>query len=160
MSKQGTFEDTAEVAGGSDQGPALAPDAVAPYESMMAAIPDAEGGGYESILDQIAAATNVADLDAPWRAGGLADYADQQLIVTGLRKMPSEYSGGLPWFLVVDAVVKVSGERATFTTGAIGPVAQLVKAYALGALPVTIVPKESERKTKSGYSVWHLEFPA
>lgn len=157
MSKDTETQAPTQDTAADDHAPALARDAVAPFESYMAAVPDAEGGGYESILAQIDQATDAHGLDAPWRTSGLSAYKDRQLRVTGLRKMPSEYEGGMPWFLVVDADELATGERVTFTTGAIGPVAQLVKAYALGLLPLVVVPKESERQTARGYTVWRLE---
>lgn len=155
---QEATQDVAATNGG--QSAPISADAVAPFEGYLAAVPDAEGAGYESILAQIDQAQSITDLDAPWRTSGLEAYKDRQLVVRGIRKMPSDFAGGLMWFLVVDAVEKVTGERVTFTTGAIGVVAQLVKAHALDAFPLTVVPKQSERVTRSGYHVWHLEVMA
>ena len=160
MSKQAPAPAPEAVANPEDRVATLSSDAVAPFEGYLAAIPDAEGGGYESILAQIDAAGSAKDLDAAWRTAGLEQYRDQLLRVHALRKMPSDFAGGLAWFLVVDAVDLATGERVTFTTGAIGVVAQLVKAFALGALPLQVIPRESERTTRAGYHVWHLEVVA
>lgn len=135
----------------------IRPEVVAAYESMIAEVPEAGGEGFDGILEQIARAADVAALDAPWRSGGLEEWANVPLAVLGIRKMPSDYAGGLPWFLVVDAAVVETGEAITFTTGAVGVVAQLVKGWQLGAFPLVVVPRQSARPTASGYYPQHLE---
>jgi hypothetical protein len=130
---------------------------VAAYESMLANVPDAGDSGFERILEAIAAAGDVSQLDAPWRSEGLLELAGIPLTVRGITKIPSDYPGGLPWFLVVDAVNEVTGKPLTVTTGAIGPVAQLVKGWALGAFPLKVTPRVAERPSKSGYFPMHLE---
>ncbi len=135
----------------------IRPEVVAAYEAMIDLVPDAGGEGFDGILEQIARAGGLADLDAPWRSGGLEDYANVPLAVLAIRKMPSDFPGGLPWFLVVDAAVVETGERVTFTTGAVGVVAQLVKAHQLGAFPLVVIPRQSARPTASGYYPQHLE---
>lgn len=138
---------------------ALSDQAVAAFEPLLAMIPEAggDGAGYESILRQLAAAQDASELDAPWRAGGLQMYQDTSLVVTDVRRMPSDYTGGLGWFLVIDAVVKGTGEKIAVTTGSVGVVAQLVKAYSLGALPLTVIPRRSKKASKAGFYAWHLE---
>lgn len=135
----------------------IAPAVVAAYEAMIADIPEAGGDGYASILIQLAAAEHPDDLDAPWRSGGLEDFINQPLVIRGIRKMPSEFGGGLPWFLVADAAVIATGELVAITTGAVAVVAQLAKAHALGAFPWRVIPRQSERPSKSGYYPQHLE---
>lgn len=135
----------------------LRPDVVEAYESMIADVPEAGGDGFEAILEAIALAGSAAELDAPWRSAGLEGLANTPIVVTAIRKMPSDYAGGLPWFLVVDAAVRATGEKITVTTGSVGVVAQLVKAWSLGALPLTVVPRMASRPSRSGYYPMHLE---
>lgn len=136
----------------------LSPNAVKAYESMLAAVPDVDAGSYERILETIAGATDLAGLDAPWRSDGMGAYIDQPLLVRGIAKAPSDFAGALPWFLVVDAVKADTGEAARFTTGSVNVVAQLVKAYAMGAFPVAVIPRQSDRPTKDGYHPQRLQF--
>ena len=133
------------------------PDIVAAYASMLAEVPDAGGDGFESILEAIALASDAADLDAPWRSTGLESLVNTPIRIERIRKMPSDYPDGLPWFLVVDAAVVSTGELVTFTTGAVSVVAQLAKAHALGALPMVVTPRQSDRPSKSGYFPQHLQ---
>jgi len=142
----------------STDGPAvLDPRVVEAYEGMIADVPEAGGDGFEAILEAIAAASSAAELDAPWRSAGLEGLANVPIVVSGIRKMPSDYPGGLPWFLVVDAAVRATGERITVTTGSVGVVAQLVKAWSLDAFPLTVVPRMAARPSRSGYYPMHLE---
>lgn len=144
---------------------ALAPrpvrgDVISAYESMLSTVPDAGDQGIEGILEQIASATSAQELDDPWRAGGMAKYTDTELVVTGIRKMESDYGSGLAYFLVVDAAERETGERVTFTTGSLSVVAQLVKAWSLDAFPLAVIPRLSKRPTKDGFYPQHLEIVA
>ncbi len=130
-------------------------------EALTAAlltIPETSDDGYERLLLQLAAAEDAADLGAPWRAGGMTQYLDRPLEVRALRRIPSDYDGGLPFFLVVDAGDLLTGELVTFTTGAVSVVAQLAKASQLGAIPGwRVIPRQSDRPSSSGFYPQHLE---
>lgn len=136
---------------------ALPPAIVEAYSAMIANVPEAGGDGYASILTALAQADHPDDLDAPWRSGGLEEFINQPLLIQGIRKAPSEYVGGLPFFLIADAVVVATGELVTITTGAVSVVAQLAKAYALGAFPWRVIPRQSDRPSANGYYPQHLE---
>lgn len=136
---------------------AIRGDVLETYEAMIESVPEAGGEGFEGILAAIALATDVRDLDAPWRSSGLADLANQPLVLTGIRKMPSDYPDGLPWFLIADGAILSTGETIAITTGAVSVVAQLVKAWTLNAFPLRVIPRVSDRPSKSGYYPQHLE---
>lgn len=140
------------------EGPVLNPQAVKAYEGMMADVPEAESGSYDRILEQLAEAKSLTDLEAPWRARGGEQYLGTWLRFRGIRKSPSEFKGGIPWYLIVDAVTIPDGELATFTTGSLNVVAQLVRAHALGLFPFTAMLVESERETASGQRPQRLVF--
>ena len=149
-------------AAAADQPGAIVPrpvhgDVIDAYEGMIASVPDAGGDGIEAILAQLARAESPDQLDSPWQAGGLADYRDRPILVTGIRKAPSEHPGPLPYFLIIDGQDPATGELLTITTGAVSVVAQLVKAYTAGWLPVMVIPRMAERATKDGFYPWHLD---
>lgn len=146
-----------EVITGEDGPTILPPAVVESYEAMIADVPEAGADGFASILAALALATDPADLDAPWRSQGLGDLVNVPVRVTGIRKMPSDYPGGLPWFLVIDGAIIETGETVAVTTGAVSVVAQLVKAHQLGAFPLDVIPRQSERPSRSGYFPQHLE---
>lgn len=135
----------------------IPPALAAEFDGMLATVPYKAGDGLANILRQIAGATDVRDLDAPWRTEAMQRLNGIPIVVSDLRRAPSDYDGGLAWFLIVDAVVRATGERITFTTGAVSVVAQLAKAWALGAFPVTVIPRRAERPNARGYFAWHLE---
>lgn len=132
-------------------------DVIAYYEQILEDVPEAGGDGVENILEQIAQAADEAGVDAPWRAGGMGQYVDRPLVVTGIRKMESDYGSGLSYFLVVDGADRMTGEKVTFTTGSLSTVAQLLKLHQLGSFPAVVVPKVSKRPTKEGFFPQHLE---
>lgn len=134
-------------------------DVIAVYESILEDVPDAGGEGIEAILEQLAAAGSVAELNSPWEAGGLKGYVDTPLVVTGIRKMPSDFDGGLSYFLVIDGAVRATGEKIAATSGSISVVAALLRCYNMGAFPVVAIPRYAKRETKDGNRPMHLEFP-
>ena len=157
MASTATAPEGANVPATQDGPTVLSAGVIAAYEAMIETVPESGGDGMDSILEAIAQAESPDDLDAPWRSAGLEDYINVPLVIRAIRKVPSDYQGGLPWFLVADAVVVPTGELVTITTGAVAPVAQLVRAYHQGWLPWTVIPRQSDRASKSGYYPQHLE---
>lgn len=142
----------------SEDGPVvLRPDIVMAYEAMIADVPEAGGDGFEAILQAVLDAQGLQDLDAPWRSSGLEDWANLPLRITGLKRMPSDYDGGLPFFLVVQAVQPATGEIVTITTGAVSIVAQLAKAWSAGWFPLDVIPRKAARPSARGFYPMHLE---
>lgn len=135
----------------------LRPDVVMAYEAMIADVPEAGGDGFEAILEAVARAANVSDLDAPWRSSGLEEWANLPLRITGLKRMPSDYDGGLPFFLVVEAFEGIDGQKVTITTGAVSIVAQLAKAWSAGWFPLDVIPRKAARPSARGFYPMHLE---
>lgn len=144
--------------GGADAPVVISKAAIEAFAAAMSSIPEASQDGYESILLQLASVEDPSQLDAPWRAEGMRAYLDEPLEIRGLRRIESDYEGGLPFFLVVDAVSLSTGELVTFTTGAVGPVGQLAKAYQLDAIPGwRVIPRQADRPSANGYRPQHLE---
>lgn len=135
----------------------LSDAALAAYEAMFASVPESDTGGFGPMLETIAMADLPGQLDAPWRSEGLKPYTDRLLRFESIRKAPSDFEGGLPWYLIVTAADLSTGEQLTLTTGAVAVVAQLVRAHALGALPLDATPRRSKRPNAAGYYSYHLE---
>lgn len=130
----------------------------AEIQPLIDDIPDsnADDDAYVRILEQLAGAQTLEDLQAPWDSNGLQKYIDQSLLITAIRKSPSRFQGGFAHFLVLDAKTK-DGELVTTTTSSGSCVVQLVKARALGQLPLLCIPRGA--LTAQGYTAMHLEFP-
>lgn len=128
--------------------------------ALMEQVPEADEDAYGGILMAILNAESPADLDAAWTARSLEQYCDTPLRVESIKRMPSDFADGLGAYLVVNAVIPGDGERVTMTTGSVSVVAQLVKANALGAFPLIVVPRKANRPSANGYYPMHLEIVA
>jgi hypothetical protein len=132
------------------------------FAPLIEAIPEGGSDGddaWVTILGSILDASSANDLDNPWRSNGLAQYKDKVITVHGVKRMPSDQPGPFAWYLVLDAEDNVTRERVVISTGATGPMAQLVKAFHLNAFPLQVIPRVAERPTASGGYPQHLEIP-
>lgn len=109
-----------------------------------------------AILATLAAASDPAALDAPWSTTGTDELLGRVIVVTDLKRMPSDYTQGLGFFLVATGHDPESGEAITFTSGSVGVAGQLVKAHHEGWLPLKCELVRSVRPTKNGYYPEHL----
>lgn len=135
----------------------IRPELVAAVEILMDDIPEAGQDAFESIIGNLLTANDARDLDAPWRTAGLGELANARIVVHGIRKSPSDYPGGLPFFLLVDGAYEDTGEIFTVTTGASSVVVQLAKAHNLHAFPLRCIPRIADRPSRNGYRPMHLE---
>ena len=127
------------------------------FAMALGTIPEAGQEGWEGILATIARAERPEDLDAPWRAAGGKAYIGRPLEVRSMRRMPSSYDEGLPFFLVLDAVDLLTGEVIAITTGSVGVVGPLAIANARGWVPIRGSIVESARPTDAGFYPQHWQ---
>lgn len=147
-----------EVTTTADQ--AMAPSMVQRWQELAAAIPDAEGGdgdGALRIAESLFDASSPDELDQPWDSRDLAALLNVPVRIVGVRKAPSDYAHGPGFYLILDLVDLETGEKMAATTGAVGVMAQIVKAAAAGWIPLSVVLREAQRPTKAGYKPQHLE---
>jgi hypothetical protein len=137
----------------------ISEQAIAAWNGMIQGVPDAVEG-YGRIAAQLAAADSPEALNEPWdtQAQDMATYVGSTLIVRSVAKAQSDFAGGLPWFLIVDAIDEDTGEAVTLTTGSANIVMQLTKAYVMGWLPRRVMVEVSEKATKNGYYPQRLQF--
>lgn len=127
------------------------------FNSMVAEIPEAGEDALESIIAAIATTETAADLDKPWRTDSMRELSGRELVIESVEKAESDYEDGLGWYLVVHFFDTTTGERTVGTTGAVGIVAQLIRAHHLKAFPLKVIVRVAERATKKGYHPMHLE---
>lgn len=127
------------------------------FLELLMAVPDPPDDATARIVGQILEAQSVEELDRPWDAEGMRDLRDTVVRVNSVHKMPSDYRKGLGTYLVCNCTDPASGEQFVLTTGSVSIVAQLVRAHALGGLPLEVVPKMAEKASKNGYFPMHLE---
>jgi len=127
------------------------------YAEMATMIPEGDDDTELRMLEAIADVDDAANLSSFWDKQNTDAIVNHKLTITGLKRQQSDYEGGLGIFLVVDYLDEDTGEQGTFTTGAVGIVGQLVKAYAAGWLPLPVTFRRATRPTKAGYFPEHLE---
>jgi len=127
------------------------------FASMAMAVPDGDESGAEQIILAILNAKSWDELDDPWNSARADALLNVELRIDSLTRRPSSFADGLGIFLVVHGIRMDTKEPAVWTTGSVGTVAQLVKAYMLGALPLYAVLRQAERPTERGYYPHHLE---
>lgn len=133
----------------------VSPALLAQFAGMVTIVPDFEAGGGEGIIEQILNAKTLGDIDAPWK-GGRKIPVGPMLYITDIAKSPSDYAGGLPFFLVVTTVLPSSGEVKEYTAGGTMVVAQLVKTYSLGEFPIAGAIVETPLKNRPGQLAQHF----
>ena len=118
------------------------------FATMLDAIPWGGEAGETFFIDSLANAEDLEGLEAPWDATNWGDLEGVPVLVKSLKRMPSDKGGGFGIYLIVDAEDTESGARLTLVTGSSAVLAQLVRAHALGLLPVRcalIVGKETRQ---------------
>jgi hypothetical protein len=137
----------------------ISEQAIEAWNGMIQGVPDA-GEGYGRIAAQLAAADSPEALNEPWdaEAQDMEKYVGSVLIVRSVSKAQSDYAGGLPWFLIVDAIDESTGEAVILITGSANIVMQLTKAYVMGWLPRRVMVEVSAKATKNGYYPQRLQF--
>lgn len=126
----------------------------------LEAVPDSPDDGGAGMFMALLNVTHWKDLDAPWSAQGLAKYIGHTIMIDLIHKMPSDLEDGPSWYLVAHGVDTGTGEEVTFTTSSVATMIQLIIAHTNGWLPLTVIPRVAERKTKRGYYPQHLEIVA
>lgn len=138
----------------------IAPAVLARFAEMIYLVPEG-GGGIESLLTQVFDSKSLADLDEPWSSEGLPELPiGRMLFFTAIEKRPSDYPGGLGFYLIVDCVTPTTGKVTKYSTGAVMVVAQLVKAYVSGEFPFAGTVIEVALKNRPGMSAQHIEVDA
>lgn len=124
---------------------------------LLADIPTAEDDGGAGIYEMLLNAVDLTDLNRPWENSGLEAMQDQRLIIDGMTKLESDYAEGPGWYLLLHGASEATGDEVTASTSSLAIMLQCVQIYRKGWMPCTVIPRVSERKTRSGYEAWHLE---
>lgn len=132
------------------------PGQVEMFAQMVTLIPMENEGDWTNIFEQIFAAERIDSLNAPWDASKVAQLANRPLIIQEAKRRPSDYKAGMGFFLVLKCIDRKTGDKITVVNGSIAVIAQIVKAYAMGWMPLVAEFIIAERATKSGYHPHHL----
>lgn len=135
----------------------LSPELARQFADMATLVPTETGDATENILGAILNAANWDDLDQPWESSAVDALTGKVLKINSIVRRPSDFADGLGVFLVVRYTDTSSGELGVFTTSSLSVVAQLVRAYAAGWLPMYAEFIVAQRPTERGYRPHHLK---
>jgi hypothetical protein len=130
---------------------------IARLQTMLDQVPGSDGDGLVIILEQLLAAESPEDLDRPWNTKGMSDYLDRPILITGVKKVPSQFRDNTGFFLVADGVDTATGEEMSFTTSALAVMVQLITCHCNGWLPRIFIPEQATEPTEDGYYPQHLK---
>lgn len=139
----------------SGQGGELSP-VLRRFADMVATLPQDDGNGAESIVDQILNAESFEELDSPWSTTDTDGLIGRVITIRDVKARRSDFAEGLGFYVIASGNDYQSGDPITFTTGSVSVVAQLVRAYVIGALPLVCSLVKADRPTKDGYYPQHL----
>lgn len=120
-------------------------------------IPEGGADALEQILQAIMTVERIEDIDAPWNSNGFGEYADFVLTLRGAKRLASDYKDSCGWFVVVDAVVKATGEPVALSTSSIAVMGQILVLQDKGWWPCDMIPRYAPRPTEAGYYPMHLD---
>jgi len=120
-------------------------------------IPEGGDDAMEQMINAILNIERIEDIDAPWNSNGFGEYADWALHLRGAKRLASDYKDSCGWFVVVDAIVKATGEAIALSTSSTAVMSQLIVIQARNWFPCDMIPRYAERPTKSGYYPMHLD---
>lgn len=126
------------------------------YEHLQR-IPEGGADALEQIMQAILTVERIEDIDAPWNSNGFGEYADWVLTLRGAKRLASDYKDSCGWFVVVDAVVKASGEPVALSTSSTAVMTQLLVIQDKAWFPVDMIPRYADRPTEAGYYPMHLD---
>jgi hypothetical protein len=134
------------------------PDTLNAYLTrVLETVPTQDEGDISGILTQIVNAGSVDELDSPWQSAGLAKYLNHALNITRIKRLESDYPGGLGWYLLCEGEVMATGEYKAFSTSSVAAMAMLLVAYDRGWFPYKCYIKIATKPTKKGFYPMHLE---
>lgn len=136
----------------------MAPALVESFTQLFAKIPQADSDqAMERIVLQILQAEDPSELDAAWDSNSIKELVGRVLVVNDMKLLPSDYASGPQWYLGLEVTLEATGENGFASCSSISCMAQLAHAYNKGWLPLKVVPRQAERRSRNGYFPIHLE---
>lgn len=134
------------------------PDAInAHLTKILEQLPMQGEGDVSGILAQIINSESIEDLDSPWQSAGMGKYNGYAIEITSIKRIESDFPGGLGWYLLCEGKVLETGEYKAFSTSAVAVMAQLLIAWARGYFPYQVYVRIATKPTKKGFYPMHLE---
>lgn len=110
-----------------------------------------------SMLEKILSATTVDEVYAVQDVRHARDILGEAFEATDIRFNVSDYTDGVPFYLIVDGYDVATGDKITVTCGGATVMAQLYQLKRLGAFPAKVKFQQAKKATKQGYFPLHIE---
>lgn len=135
----------------------LSPQLLETFSQMVFLIPDAirDDQGAARIVEQILNAKSVEELESPWRDRKFP--LGEVIRVVSASKVPSDYAGGLPFYLECDCVDTETGEAVVYQTGSVSCTVQLTAAFANEWMPIVVKLVKATKQSANGFYPEHFE---
>lgn len=118
---------------------------------MIAALPDALDDDGTGILVGILGASTWEGVNTEGTMPNAEKMAGIRQKIVSLGKKPSDIEGGLPFYVVVEAVHADTGEMLKWQTSSDTIVAQLMRLAMLGNIPALVTVEKAPKPTKAGF---------
>lgn len=125
--------------------------AVEKFTELVTMIPEGGDDDGSGIILDILNATDWADLNREAELPDARDMAGRDLVFTDATRHVSTIDGGLPFYLIVNAVDKETGEAVRFNTSAGSIITKLAKLWQLGCWPFRGVISATTKPTRAGF---------
>ena len=134
------------------------PDAINVHlTGILEKLPMQGEGDVSGILAQIINSESIEDLDSPWQSAGMGKYNGYAIEIRSIKRIESDFPGGLGWYLLCEGMVLETGEYKAFSTSAVAVMAQLLVAWDRGYFPYQVYVRIATKPTKKGFYPMHLE---
>jgi hypothetical protein len=130
---------------------------LAQYGALLEQIPLAQDDDGFGLIKDILTATNWQELNRESELDNLQKYVGKTLKIIGMERRVSEIEGGMPWYLMVDAIDVASGELIKLNTSAGTPMAKMTMLHKFNNLPALVKITKTDKATRSGFYPLELE---
>lgn len=124
--------------------------------SILDTVPDLDDDPTPRMAAAILAAADPLDWNSVFESKSIKKSARQLVRFESIRKAPSSFQGGIPYYLVADVTYLETGETGVMSVSSMMAVIQLLAAHVNGWLPVECEVVQKDKATKNGFYPIHL----
>ena len=132
--------------------------AIERINQFLAMAPTVSDDPTEAMLEAVLQAQDPLEWNDLFSSKSLRDAKGALVRVNAYRVNPSDYPGGLKFYLVLDVTDLETGQKGVLTCSSQMAIAQILNAEARVNLPIDVRIIEKDKPTKAGFRPIHLEY--
>ena len=132
--------------------------AVERINDFLALAPTVADDPTESMLNAVLAASDPQEWNDLFTSKSLRDSNGATVRINAYRVNPSDFPGGLKFYLVLDVTDLETGAKGVLTCSSQMAIAQILNAEARVNLPIDVIIREKDKPTRAGFRPIHLEY--